>query len=153
MDRAETAAGAVILALGGWLLAESLRFSFLLSGVPGPGFLPFWIACGIIVSGLALIAKGIRPASIVQEAIQWPGSSGWRRVGLMLAALTVSFLLLETLGFIVITTLFMAVAIFCLGERSWRILIMVPPLLALALYGVFEVWLRVPLPKGLLGID
>jgi hypothetical protein len=68
----------------------------------------------------------------------------------MVAALTVAFLLLELLGFLVVTTLFMAVMIFCLGERSWRMLATVPLLSAIALYGVFAVWLRVPLPQGVI---
>ena len=56
----------------------------------------------------------------------------------------------EALGFLIVTTIFMAAMIYCLGERSWRVLAMVPPLSAIALYAVFAVWLRVPLPKGIL---
>jgi hypothetical protein len=44
----------------------------------------------------------------------------------------------------------MAIVIFCLGVRSWRMLASVPLLSAIGLYGIFAVWLRVPLPKGIL---
>src|SRR3989304_4386063 len=48
----------------------------------------------------------------------------------MLGALAVSLLLLEILGFMVTTTLFMAVVVFGLGVRSWRMLAAVPLLSA-----------------------
>ena len=44
----------------------------------------------------------------------------------------------------------MAVMVFCLGERSWKIFATVPLLSAIGLYLVFATWLRVPLPKGIL---
>lgn len=76
--------------------------------------------------------------------------SGWLRVVLMLVAMAASFLLLEVLGFVVVTALFMAVMVYCLGERSWRIFATVPVLSAVGLYIVFAIWLRVPLPKGII---
>lgn len=152
MNKAETVAGAVCVALGGLMLVESLKFPYFVEGVPGPGFLPLWISFGIIGTGLVLAVKGIRPRLTAQEGITWPEAAGWRRVGLMFAALAVSLLLLEILGFMVTTTLFMAVMVFGLGVRSWRMLASVPLLSAVGLYAIFAVWLRVPLPKGILAI-
>ncbi len=150
MNKAETVAGAVCVAIGVLMLLESRTFPYFLEGVPGPGFLPLWISFGIIGTGLVLTAKGIRPNLVSQEPIPWPDATGWRRVGLTLGALAISLLLLETLGFLVTTTLFMAVVVFCLGVRSWRMLASVPLLSAIGLYAIFAVWLRVPLPKGIL---
>lgn len=150
MNKSEAVAGAVCAAIGGLMLLESLKFPYFVEGVPGPGFLPLWISFGIIGTGLVLAVKGIRPRLIAQEEITWPEAAGWRRVGLMFAALAVSLLLLEILGFMVTTTLFMAVVVFGLGIRSWRMLASVPLLSAVGLYAIFAVWLRVPLPKGIL---
>lgn len=150
MNKAETVTGAVVLALGIWILVEAVKFPYFLEGVPGPGFLPLWVSFGIIGTGLVLTAQGIRRRLVPQEEIMWPDAAGWRRVGLMLGALAVSLLVLEKLGFMVTTTLFMAVVVFCLGVRSWRMLASVPLLSAIGLYGIFAVWLRVPLPKGIL---
>ena len=150
MNKAETVAGAVFVAIGALILLESIKFPYFVEGVPGPGFLPRWISFGIIGTGLVLTAKGIRPRLALLEAIQWPEAAGWRRVRLMLGALAVSLLLLEWLGFLVTTTLFMAVVVFGLGVRSWRMLASVPLVSAIGLYVIFAVWLRVPLPKGIL---
>ncbi|HEY9446694.1 MAG TPA: tripartite tricarboxylate transporter TctB family protein [Burkholderiales bacterium] len=148
MDRVETAAGAIVLALGLSLLVGALRFPFFLEGVPGPGLLPLLIAFGITGAGAALIVQAVRhPTGVV---VRWPPASGWARVGFMLGAMAASFLLLDALGFVVVTVLFMAVMVYCLGERSWRIFATVPLLSAIGLYVVFAVWLRVPLPKGII---
>ncbi len=149
MHKAEVVAGALVLAFGASVLAGALQFPFLLEGVPGPGFLPLLISCGILGSGVVLITGSIR-GTIKTENPRWAALAGWRRVGLMLASMTAAFLLLELLGFLIVTTLFMGVMIFCLGVRSWRVLATVPVLSAIALYAVFAVWLRVPLPKGII---
>jgi hypothetical protein len=152
MNRAETVAGVLVTAIGVAMLLQSLTFAYFAEGVPGPGFLPRWIAAGLVCAGLVLTAKGLRPKLTIQEPIRWPDASGWRRVGLMLGALAVALLLLDKLGFMVVTTAFMAVLIFGLGVRSWVMLITTPLAAAFGLYVVFAVWLRVPLPKGIFSI-
>lgn len=151
MNRIEAAAGAVVLAIGIALLVAASRFSFLTQGIPGPGFLPLLISVGIVASGVVLIASAFkRDQAPERKPILWPPFAGWLRVGGMLAAMAASFLLLETLGFLLVTVIFMAALVYGLGERSWRILATVPLLSAIALYVVFAVWLRVPLPKGII---
>ena len=149
MNKAETVAGGVITAIGVLMLLESLRFAYFLEGVPGPGFLPRWIAAGLVCAGLVLTGKGLRPGMAIQEAIAWPDAAGWKRVALMLGALAVALILLDKLGFMVVTAAFMAVLIFGLGVRSWAMLASIPLVAAIGLYVVFAVWLRVPLPKGI----
>ena len=149
MNTAETVAGGVFVALGAAMLFESLKLAYFGEGGPGPGFLPRWVAGGLILCGLVLAAKGIRPALGVRAVVPWPDASGWRRIALMLAALAVALILLDKLGFLVVTTVFMAVLIFGLGVRSWPMLASIPLIAAIGLYVVFAVWLRVPLPKGI----
>ena len=148
MNKAEIVAAGVVLAIGITLLAAALGFSFLSSGTPGPGFLPLLISIGILACGVTLLAGAVRGRRIFVNP-SWPSLAGWWHVVLMLVAMAVAFLFLDELGFLIATTLFMAVMIYTLGERSWRMLLTVPPLSAIALYLIFAVWLRVPLPKGL----
>jgi hypothetical protein len=149
MNKAELAASGAVLTIGIVFLGAALRFPFLGEGIPGPGFLPVLISFGIIASGLTLLAGALRGTKTLVTP-SWPSLAGWRHVGLLLVAMAAAFLLLDELGFLIATTLFMAAMIYALGERSWRMLLIVPPLSALALYLVFAVWLRVPLPKGLI---
>lgn len=150
MNRAELAAGTLVLVFGAALLAGALGFPFILAGIPGPGFLPLLIGAGIVAAGTVLVTAAARGRVPAPGTILWPPLAGWVRVAFLLGALAVSFLLLETLGFLLVSTLFMAAMIYALGGRSWTMLTLVPVLSAGLLYGVFAVWLRVPLPKGLL---
>ena len=149
MHKAEVIAGGLVIALGVALLVGAMRFPFFLDGVPGPGFLPLLIAFGVCGSGIVLMTGSIR-GTIRTENPHWAAAAGWRRVAYMLCAMTVAFLLLDVLGFLIVTTLFMAAMIYALGEHSWRMLATVPVLSAFALYVVFAVWPRVPLPKGII---
>src|SRR5688572_11927515 len=103
MNKAETVAGGVVTAIGALMLFEALKFAYVSEGVPGPGFLPRWIAAALIVAGLVLTVKGLRPGLTVANVIAWPDVGGWRRVVLMLAALAVALILLDKLGFVVVT--------------------------------------------------
>ncbi len=152
MDRAETASGLVFLAYGTWVLEESLKLPYLVDRVPGPGFLPLWVSLGMVLAGLVLTAHGIRSGSRPSGERRWPGPAGWWRIGGALGLLTASVLLLEGLGFIPITVLFVALVSLLLGTRSWKILASVPLVAAIVIYGVFGIWLKVPLPKGLLSL-
>ena len=148
MNKAETVAGSVVTAIGALMLYESLKFAYLFEGVPGPGFLPRWIAGALVLTGLVLTFKGIRPGLAAARVIPWPEAGGWRRVGLVLGGLAAALILLDKLGFVVVTTAFMAIVIYGLGVRSRVMLATVPIGAAIGLYMVFAVWLRVPLPKG-----
>ena len=150
MNKAEAASGAAFVAIGAAMMFHAWRMPYLLEGVPGPGFLPRWIAFGLMAVGVIIIVKAVRPVLAATEPVAWPDAGGWRRVGLMIGALAAALIVLNTLGFLVTTTAFVAVVIYGLGIRSWRMLATVPLGAACGLYLVFAVWLNVPLPKGLL---
>ena len=150
MNKAETIAGVAFAALGVFMLVESFKTPYLVEGVPGPAFLPRLIAFGLLSTGIFLAVKAVLPRFALEAPIEWPNARGLARVGLMLGALAVSFLVLDKLGFLITTTLFMLVVLFGLGVRSRLSLASVPLLAAVVLYMVFAVWLRVPLPKGIL---
>ena len=149
MNKPEAIAGAVVVVIGASLLVAASRLAYLVEGVPGPGFLPLWLSFGVIATGIILTVKALR-GRLVAEAIEWPDAAGWRQVGMMLGTLALALLVLEHLGFVLTAMAFMAVIVFSLGVRSWRMLLGVPVLSAAGLYLVFATWLRVPLPQGIL---
>lgn len=152
MNKAETVGGALFAALGVFMLVESLKSPYMLEGIPGPSFLPRWIAIGLVATGAIIASKAALSRFRRPEAFEWPSSQGWKRVGLIAGALAASFVVLDKLGFLVTTTIFIFVVIYGLGVRSWRTLAIVPLLAAIVLYVVFAVALSVPLPKGVLEI-
>ena len=79
-----------------------------------------------------------------------PRGEAFRRILIVLGALCLYVLLLEPLGFLLTTFLFM-VLVLRLEPRSW--LFIVPSAIGATLFFfvLFKVLLRVPLPSGLLG--
>ncbi|RPI46383.1 MAG: tripartite tricarboxylate transporter TctB family protein [Betaproteobacteria bacterium] len=150
MEKAEAAAGILILIIGAVLLIAAYPLPYMVESVPGPGFLPLWVSLGIIASGAAVTVSAVRGRLRPGEPIPWPDLPGWRQVGVMLVALALALVLFDDLGFVITTTAFMTIVIFSLGVRSWVTLITAPIAAAAILYAVFALWLGVPLPQGIL---
>jgi putative tricarboxylic transport membrane protein len=152
MNKPEAAAGVLVIAIGGALLFHASKLAYMIEKVPGPGFLPLWLSFGLLVTGLILTIKAVRPALASVEPIDWPKPAGWRQIAVMLGALAIALLVLELLGFLFTAMLFMAAMVYSLGLRTWPMLTAVPVLGAVVLHFVFAVWLGVPLPQGVLAI-
>ena len=122
------------------------------SGIPGPGFLPF--VTGIILVALSLILlisrfldRGGR-AGPKEEPM--PGGLALSRILIVLGALCLYVLILEPLGFMVTTFLFMIVLL-RLEPRKWMFILLVSIGATAFFFVLFKVLLRVPLPAGVLG--
>jgi len=153
MNKAETFGGLVVLAIGAALAIAAYKLPYMVEDVPGPGFLPLWLSGGILIAGACILLKAVRGAMPELSDITWPDRWGWRQVLTMLGSLAVSLLLLTKLGFLITTAAFMAIMIYSLGGRSWPTLIFAPIAAAGILYLVFAVWLNVPLPQGIFGVQ
>jgi putative tricarboxylic transport membrane protein len=150
MNKAEAGAGTLIAAVGVVLLIQASRLEYMVEGVPGPAFLPLWLGAGIVLCGVILTLKALRPARANAEPVDWPEAPGWIQIAVMLGGLGLALYLLEPLGFVLAASLFIAGLMLSLGVRSWPKLIIVPILAAVILHLVFVVWLGVPLPMGVL---
>ena len=112
---------------------------------PGPGFFPFW---GGVVLGVLSIVLIVRPR---RGATAWPSirpQSG--KVLLVIGALLAYLLLLEPLGFVAVTFLFLLL-LFRLERRGWRFSAVSAAIGTLVSYALFQVWLKTQLPTGPFG--
>jgi putative tricarboxylic transport membrane protein len=107
---------------------------------------------GLILVALSLILLVSRLLKGRDGAVgePMPGGQALRRILIVLGALCLYVLILEPLGFLLTTFLFM-VLVLRLEPRSW--LFIVPGAIGATLFFfvLFKVLLRVPLPSGLLG--
>jgi putative tricarboxylic transport membrane protein len=113
---------------------------------PGPGFFPFW--GGLLLGALALIllARSLKSRErLAFGAIPWPA------LVVVLGALLCYLLFLETLGFLIVTVLFL-VALFCLAKIGWVKQVAWSVIAASVAYALFKFWLKVQLPAGFFGI-
>jgi putative tricarboxylic transport membrane protein len=117
---------------------------------PGSGFMPFW--SGAFVGILAVISL---VQVIVSQRSQAPEETRekvtWKSIALTLCFFLIYILLLEHLGYIISTVLFVGIILKAIERKGWFLSSWVAVVMALASYYVFKVWLQAELPRGLLG--
>jgi putative tricarboxylic transport membrane protein len=139
------------LLLGFLICEESWQINLGEFRNPGPGFLPF--GAGLILGGLAfaLLVKTLRGKSGGDRAF-WAERRRWPKVSLTLTSIFVYGFLLEPVGFLLMTFLIMGFLFRVIEPQRWRTVIAGALFSAVGAYLIFEVWLKVELPKGFLGI-
>ena len=136
--------GIFFLSLSAFVIWESLHMGLGTSREPGSGFLSFFTAAVLVPLSLALIIKGWRGQKVRKPLSQ--------RVILSLAFIFSYGLILNTLGFLVATFIFIGI-LFRLGEkRPWWFLLGGSFLVTCLFYFVFGILLGVYFPKGILGM-
>ena len=120
------------------------------SGGPGPAFMPFWL--GLV---MALLASMMLVRSIKQQhpGEPWlPRGEGLRDLLVVLGATIAFVALLDFLGMVIGTALYLAVLVRYLGKHAWWSTLAVALGAAAFNWLVFVHWLRVPFPEGKLWI-
>lgn len=116
---------------------------------PGPAFLPFWLGLGMAALAAALLARSLRERS---RGVVWAPRGVPLRHVLVVLGVTVAFAaLIQFLGMILGSALFLAVLMRYLGRHSWLVVLSVAAGAAGFIWLVFARWLHVPFPVGPLG--
>jgi hypothetical protein len=117
---------------------------------PGPGFIFFYAALFIGLMAMLLLA-----GSWTRKA---EGSGGghfenihWMKVVLPFAYILLYALALEKAGFIICTFFLIFLLLRTIEAKRWFVATFVGIAAALGTYAMFELWLHVRLPKGVLG--
>jgi len=147
---ADRIAGAALLALGVAFSAGALtHYAYWGENGPGPAFLPFWLGLSMALLATILLVGAIRSA---EAGDPWlPRGDGLRRL-LLVFGISVAFVsLLNVLGMVLGTVLFLVVLLRGLDRHPWHVTVPVALAVAAVNYLIFTYWLRVPMPIGLLG--
>ncbi len=135
------------LALGvGWGAAQMPMGTL---GQPGAGFLPFWVGAALALMSVSLIVRALRarPGPGVSDASEGLGLDRRRMVGAFVG-LVLYGLVLEPLGFLLATFLMLIGLARLLEAPGWWAAAVFGALGTASSYGLFGLWLGVPLPKG-----
>lgn len=148
---ADRIAGAALLAFAVAFSAGALKY-YTYSGPGGPGsaFLPFWL--GVVMAVLAgmLLLGALRSPD---PGTAWlPQGDGLRRLAVVLGVTFAFVALLNVVGMILGTALFLVVLMRVLDRTAWPLTLSVAVSTAALNYLVFTYWLRVPFPVSVLGI-
>jgi len=143
---AEAAVDLLLLAIGGAIAYISWGYGFGSIARPGPGLYPFFVGSAIGIFAAILFAShiGTPPAPQPLEKAQR------RTLALMAATFCLWILTMPLLGYALVTGL--AVLAFCktMKLEGWRKPVAVAAGTALFTYLVFEKWLYIDLPRGIL---
>ena len=154
MDKRDIGSSLFLLGFGVAISFYAVSYGLGRAGTPGPGFLPFLTGVVLILLSLCHIGsvwrKGRRENRQAQKFFPQEGSG--RKIFLLLFAALGYAVVLEHLGFVLSTFLFMAIVLkFVESQKSLWVLIG-SSLTAFFSYVLFETLLKSQLPKGILGM-
>ena len=112
---------------------------------PGSGFIFFWSGLLMALLSLTLLAQSSRGPSAESGEL---AETNWARIFLVLASLFLYAAFFERVGFVSSTFLLMSFLLRVTEGNKWPRIIGVAGAVALGSFIVFEVWLKIRLPKG-----
>jgi hypothetical protein len=146
---ADRVTAVLLLAFSVAFAAGALKqYSWWGPGGPGSAFLPFWL--GVVMFLLALMFL-IRSLKDKNPGASWlPRGEGLRDM-LVVLGVTIAFVaLLNVLGMVIGTAVYLAVLIWYLGRHRWWVTLGIAIAAAGFNWLVFVHWLRVPMPEGII---
>jgi putative tricarboxylic transport membrane protein len=154
-DYAQYIVVAVLVIVGGFLVYSGLTLDegFAKVDPVGPKFFPLVIGIAALVLAVILavaIPRGSKGEADAGEDIDPEAPGDWRTVGLLIALFVAMILLVNPLGWVIMSALFFAGAATILGSRHYVRNVVIGVVLALASFYAFYSGLGIPLPAGIL---
>lgn len=119
---------------------------------PDSGFMPFATGAAIVlISGVGFVNGSLQRRKGEKWASPLKGVR-WKKAVLVLVVLIGYVLLLQTLGFLLCTFLFIGILMRVMVPYRWPIVVGSAFLTSLLSYSIFEIWLKAQLPRGLWGM-
>jgi len=121
-------------------------------GQPGPGFFPLIVGAILVLTATACLFQALatsRSSSLTEEG---PVQSNRQvnKIWLLLGFLVLYILALQPVGFPIAIAIFLVASIWAFGYRKWLPTLGIAVALTAISYLTFVVWLKVPLPLGIL---
>ncbi len=144
MLKADRWTGLFFILLSAYVCGESVRLGLGNVHNPGPGFLSFWV--GLILGLMAFVLVG---TSWLKRTGMAEGSSNWTSALLVILSLFGFLCVLNTLGFILSTFLFMTFILKIVERKTCGFTLGAACLAALGAYFIFQILLKAELPQGI----
>ncbi len=115
---------------------------------PGAGFIFFWSGLVLMILSLIVIADSVRSS---EDTVREIPRINWPKIALVLFSLLLYAFFLERLGFVLTTFVLMSFLLGCIEGTGWLRSLGVASAAALTSYAMFELWLKIRLPRGIFG--
>jgi len=143
----ELAVAAIIFALGALVAYDSYRLgSGWASDGPQSGYFPFYIGLFICICSTVVLAQGLLRRNTDQQV--FVTVSQVKQVLVILLPSTVYVLGVQLIGIYVSSALFIALFMRLAGKYSWIRSVAVGAGVSVSAFVMFEIWFKIPLPKG-----
>jgi hypothetical protein len=149
----DAGSSAVLGLLALFALIASARMDIGAVTQPGPGFFPLVLSAALLLVALALLVLGLRSGAAARggASIELPGGTEPRKLLGSVGVFALYIALFEWLGFVLATAGFLSVLFGALARYRWPVAVGAGVALTIAAYLVFNTWLQVRLPHGVLG--
>jgi putative tricarboxylic transport membrane protein len=152
MKKADMITGVVLLALSGFVIQDSLRMPASATFGPGAGFLPFWLSVLLaLFATILFVSAWRRPATKKDSEAIFPGKQALIAITLVLVGLAVYIFLIEVLGYLADTFLFIVFLMKAVERENWRLTLMVAVGATAVLFITFQILLQITLPSNMFG--
>jgi len=150
LKKGDVISGAVLAALGVFIITQALAWDYYTLDGPGPGFFPFWYGVAMVVLSLLLVLNAARADSDgdSKAGVDWPATGRAMTVWL---AFALSVGLMDFLGFLISFALLAFFLVAVIFRRPFTTAAVVAVVSALAFHLIFPVALSVSLPTGPFG--
>lgn len=115
---------------------------------PGAGFIFFWSGLILVILSFMVLVQSVRST---EDTVQETAEINWPKIALVLLSLLLYGFFLERLGFVFSTFVLMSFLLGWIEGTNWARSVAVASAAALASYAIFELWLKIRLPKGIFG--
>lgn len=149
MRRCNQVVGILLLVLSVAVIIGSGDLVYRVEFSPGAGFFPFWLGVSLLILSLILLLKNTVLKSSLKDENPLPGKEGLLRILSIMGSLLVGILLFERIGFLIMMFAVVAFLLIVLERYRWYSGILISLVMVFAVYGIFKIWLNVPLPVGL----
>lgn len=129
---------------------ESIRINPGKLSNPGPGFLP--LVCGLVfgILGIIVFMRTYLSSTSEVKVVLWDLGTQWREMILTVISLLAYALLMDFIGFYVVTLLWMIFTCRWIARLGWRTTISVSVLTIIFTYVVLSHYLGIRFPVGMI---
>lgn len=155
MPRSDVLFAALVLAAGVGYEAMALRMPQGKIAYPGPGFFPAIVGAVLVLTAAACLVQAVLrsatdPRGKPRATLGIPARRRVTKTVSLLALLVLYVLALKPVGFPIAILTFLVASIRTFGYRKWLPALGIAAVLSVLSYLAFVVWLKVPLPLGML---
>lgn len=146
--KGDVVSGAVLAALGAYIVSQAWRWDYSTAEGPGPGFFPMWYGLAMVVLSLILVVRSGFSATTAGKAVDWTGIG---RALIVWAAFAVCVVMIKPLGFLLALALLTLFIVAVMYGQPLKVALAVAVGNAAGFYLVFGLALQLSLPAGPLG--